>query len=88
MNLNGNRLDTDVIREITMIRRLAPATRKIRQRRLEANMGLPAGTLSELCLTAVPRHTPAPSVAKKPPVAKKAPPKKKKTTTKKKAKKT
>lgn len=88
MNLKGNRLPTDVIREITMIRRLAPATRKIRQRRLEANMGLIAGTLSELCLTGTPsRKEPAPSVAKKPPVAKKAPPKKKKSTTKKKAKK-
>jgi len=51
MKLNGKRLPTDVIREITMIQRVAPATRKIRQKRLEANMGVPAGTLSELCLT-------------------------------------
>ena len=81
MELNGNRLDTDVIREITMIQRLAPATRKIRQRRLEANMGVPAGTLSELCLTSpISQTQPTQASAPKPKKKKAA----KKTTAKKK----
>ena len=56
------KLPTDVIRAIALIRTLAPATRKIRQRKLEANMGLPAGALSEECLTA-PRGSASPAPA-------------------------